>query len=370
MNETGTTPDPEVAKVRERLKEARQKREEAEAALGKAFASGGDHQNAATLGRNLKLAQKKEGVLAEELTLRERIADAREILGDTDTENSEEKKALATLAEAEIKDAETRLQELYAATNPDDTNETGGVILEIRAGAGGEEAALFAATLERMYQRFAENHNWEFNSLERSHSDLGGLREGVFRISGRGVIAALRYESGVHRVQRVPTTEASGRIHTSTATVAVLPEAGEVEIEVRAEDLRVDTYRASGAGGQHVNRTDSAVRITHLPSGVVAQCQDEKSQHRNRARAMEVLRARLLAAAQERAEGEEHALRRGQIGTADRSERIRTYNYPQNRITDHRIGFSLNRLDAVLEGDALGDVVAALKTAARDAAEN
>lgn len=363
--------DSELTRAREELAVARGRRADAEAAFGEVFQSGGGG-DAAGLGRGLKLAQEREGLLAEEVALRVQIIEAGELIASELTASelggsgdNEEGRALVALAESEIESALARLGVLLGGDGTGGEDEAGVVILELRAGAGGEEAALFAATLERMYQRFAEARDWEFTSLDRSYSDLGGLREGVFRVRGKGVRAILRFESGVHRVQRVPTTEASGRIHTSTATVAVLPEVDAVEVEIRSEDLRIDTYRASGAGGQHVNRTDSAVRITHVPSGIVAQCQDEKSQHRNRARALEVLRARLYASALSQAAGEEHALRRNQIGTADRSERIRTYNYPQNRITDHRISFSLNRLDAVLEGGALGEIVAALSEAAR-----
>lgn len=269
---------------------------------------------------------------------------------------------LRALAAEELALALAALAEMDAALAPAESDARG-AILELRAAAGGDEAALFTALLERMYRGYAEAAGWSFETLDATPSDLGGLRDGVFRIRGAGALAGFRFESGVHRVQRVPTTETAGRIHTSTATAAVLPEATEAECVLRAEDLRVDTYRASGAGGQHVNRTDSAVRITHLPSGIVAQCQDEKSQHRNRARALAVLRARILAQEQANAARGEHALRRSQIGSGERGERIRTYNFPQNRLTDHRFGFSLRRLREVMEGPDLAEVVAACKAA-------
>jgi peptide chain release factor 1 len=236
-------------------------------------------------------------------------------------------------------------------------------MLEIRPGTGGEEAALFAADLARMYQRFAEGQGWRWDVVEEQVTDLGGLRELVARVEGEGVFARLKYESGVHRIQRVPETEASGRIHTSAATVAVLPEAEEVDVRIDAADLRIDTMRSSGAGGQHVNTTDSAVRITHLPTGIVV-TSSQKSQHRNRDLAMQVLRARLYEMERSRTEGARSADRRAQVGSGDRSERIRTYNVPQGRLTDHRIGLTLYRLDQIMQGD-LGEVVEALSAHAQ-----
>jgi len=223
--------------------------------------------------------------------------------------------------------------------------------LEIRAGAGGEEAALFAAELFRMYSRYAEAHGWKVEPLSRSETGAGGLKEAIASVSGERVFSRLKYERGVHRVQRVPATESAGRIHTSTVTVAVLPEAEEVEVQIDPKDLRVDVFRSSGPGGQSVNTTDSAVRITHLPTGLVVQCQDEKSQHKNKARALKILRARLLEAEQEKKALERASDRRSQVGTGDRSERIRTYNFPQSRVTDHRAGVTLHRLESTLEGD-------------------
>jgi peptide chain release factor 1 len=243
---------------------------------------------------------------------------------------------------------------------PKDEADEKNAILEIRAGTGGEEAALFAADLFRMYQRYAERHGWRYDLMQVSHTELGGLKEAVVEVSGKGVFARLKFESGVHRVQRVPATEGSGRIHTSAATVAVLPEAEEVDIKIDEKDLRVDVFRSSGPGGQSVNTTDSAVRITHIPSGIVVQQQDEKSQHKNRAKAMKVLRARLYEAQRAALDAERAAARRSQVGSGDRSERIRTYNFPQTRVTDHRINVTLHKLDRVLEGEALDELIDAL----------
>ncbi len=243
-------------------------------------------------------------------------------------------------------------QALQLALVPEDPLDDHGVFLEIRAAAGGDEAAIFAGDLFRMYLRYAESRGWAVELLSENRGEHGGYREVVSRIAGRGAYGRLKFESGTHRVQRVPATEAQGRIHTSTCTVAILPEVEEVDsIEIAAADLRVDTFRASGAGGQHVNKTDSAVRITHLPTGIVVECQEERSQHKNRARAMALLRARLLAAERERAAAEKAAKRRLQVGTGDRSERIRTYNFPQGRLTDHRVELTLYRLEDIVNGD-------------------
>ncbi|MBM4371467.1 MAG: peptide chain release factor 1, partial [Deltaproteobacteria bacterium] len=248
-------------------------------------------------------------------------------------------------------------QELRVLLLPKDPRDEKNIILEIRAGTGGEEAALFAADLFRMYTRYAERRRWKVELLSAHETGLGGYKEIVVLISGDRVYSRLKYESGVHRVQRVPETEAQGRIHTSAVTVAVLPEAEEVDVEINESDLRIDVYRSSGAGGQHVNTTDSAVRITHLPTGVVVACQDERSQHKNKAKAMKVLRARLLEARTAAQEAEMASDRRSQVGTGDRSERIRTYNFPQNRLTDHRVGLTLYKLDILMEGEALDQVL-------------
>lgn len=244
---------------------------------------------------------------------------------------------------------------------PKDPNDEKNVIVEIRAAAGGEEAALFAGDLYKMYTRYAETQGWKTELLSASYTDIGGFKEIVFVIEGQGAYSKLKFESGVHRVQRIPATESGGRIHTSTATVAVLPEAEEVDVEINANDLRIDIFCSSGPGGQSVNTTQSAVRITHLPSGIVVSCQDEKSQLKNKEKALRVLRARLLEKVQEEKQGEQASERRSQVGTGDRSERIRTYNFPQGRVTDHRIGLTLHRLDSVLDGD-LSELIGALVT--------
>jgi peptide chain release factor 1 len=265
------------------------------------------------------------------------------------------------LADSERRELEARLPELERNLRllllPKDAADEKSAILEIRAGTGGDEAALFAGDLLRMYQRYADLKGWRCEILSLSESELGGIKEVVADISGRGVFARLKHEAGVHRVQRVPVTEGSGRIHTSAATVAVLPEAEDVDIAIDDKDLRVDVYRASGAGGQHVNRTESAVRITHLPTGLVVAIQDEKSQHKNRAKALKILKARLYEQEREAKASERAASRKGQVGSGDRSERIRTYNFPQNRLTDHRINLTLYKLDQVIAGDALDEVI-------------
>ena len=270
------------------------------------------------------------------------------------------------MVEAELTELRVRQEALEAELPimllPKDPNDEKSVIVEIRGGAGGDEAALFAGNLFRMYTRYAEMQGWRAEILDANDTELGGFKEVSFAIDGYGAYSKLKYESGVHRVQRVPTTESSGRIHTSTVTVAVLPEAEEVDVDIKQNDLRIDTYCASGAGGQHVNRTESAVRITHLPTGVVVQCQDEKSQLKNKDKAMRVLRARVLEIAVEEKRSEVAADRKSQVGTGDRSERIRTYNFPQGRVTDHRIGLTLHKLDFVLNGE-LDELINALVTA-------
>lgn len=274
---------------------------------------------------------------------------AREMLGDSDPEIRELARDEFAAAEAARDTVEEELRTLLIPVDPADDSNT---FLEIRAGAGGEEAALFAGDLLRMYLRYAEARRWSMEVMSESQSEQGGYREVVVRVVGRKAYARLKFESGGHRVQRVPETESQGRIHTSACTVAVLPELEDVsEVELDPGDLKVDTFRASGAGGQHINKTDSAIRITHLPTGTVVECQDERSQHKNRARALSLLRARLLAAERDRQAAERAAERRVLVGSGDRSQRIRTYNFPQGRITDHRIHFTLYRLDAVLQGD-------------------
>lgn len=262
-------------------------------------------------------------------------------------------------ARAEMARLEDRLRVLLLPTDPNDSKN---VIVEIRGGAGGEEAALFAADLFRMYSMYAEQCRWKVEVVNSNETELGGIKEISFLIEGEGAYSRLKFESGVHRVQRVPDTESSGRVHTSTVTVAVLPEAEEVEMEINPTDLQIDTFRASGAGGQHVNKTESAIRITHLPTGVVVECQDERSQYKNRERAMKILRSKLLEAKQREQADSIAAERRSQVGTGDRSERIRTYNFPQGRVTDHRIGLTLYKIDAVMNG-ALDELIDALVTA-------
>ncbi len=298
-------------------------------------------------------------------TLGEELEAAKEMLGE---ENDEDLLAMA-------KDEIATLEEDIAAIEqkskmfliPPDPMEGKNIIMEIRAGTGGEEAALFAADLFRMYSHFAEKNRWTIEIMSMNETGIGGFKELIFSISGRGVYGNLRWESGVHRVQRVPETESGGRIHTSAVTVAVLPEAEETDIEIRPEDLKVDVMRSSGPGGQHVNTTDSAVRLTHLPSGIVVVCQDEKSQIKNRAKAMRVLRSRLYEMEEEKKALERADERKSQVGSGDRSERIRTYNFPQNRLTDHRINLTLYKLELILAGD-LDEVVESLKIAAGEEA--
>ncbi len=308
--------------------------------------------------------------LAETVGMYERLKDLNTQIGDTEhlvkTERDEEMREMARdelhRLEKERKETEEELKVILIPKDPMDTKS---IIMEIRAGTGGDEAALFAADLYRMYSRYAEEKKWKIEVMSSNEIGIGGFKEIIFSIGGKDVYGNLRYESGVHRVQRVPATESGGRLHTSAVTVAVLPEAEETDIQIDPEDLKIDVYRSSGPGGQSVNTTDSAVRITHVPSGLVVTCQDEKSQHKNKAKALRVLRARLYEQEEAKRRQERSEARKNQIGSGDRSERIRTYNFPQNRLTDHRIGLTLYRLDSIIEGD-LEEVINSLKVSARE----
>jgi len=287
------------------------------------------------------------------------LEETRAMLGDGSDEE------MTALVKQEIDSLEAKLdhllKELKLALLPKDANDKRDIIMEIRGGAGGDEAGLFAADLFRMYGRYAQSKGWEIDIINVSESGIGGFKEIIFEVKGKGTFSRLKYERGVHRVQRVPVTESSGRIHTSTATVAVLPQADEVEVSIKPDDLRIDIYHSGGAGGQHVNKVATAVRVTHLPSGIVAVCQDERSQLRNKMKAMAVLRARLLDKEQRKQEEKVIKQRRSQVGTGDRAEKIRTYNFPQDRVTDHRIGLTLHNLPRILEGD-LDQLIDALAT--------
>lgn len=285
------------------------------------------------------------------------LIETRELL-DTNLDN-DFREMVQTEYEYLKKAQEDITKELRILILPKDPNDDRSVIVEIRGGAGGEEAALFASNLYRMYTRYGERHRWKSEIMDINETEIGGIKEIIFSIEAKGAYSKLKYESGVHRVQRVPSTESSGRIHTSTVTVAVLPEVDEVDVDINPSDLRIDTYRASGAGGQHINKTESAIRITHLPTGVVVTCQDQRSQHKNKDRAMTVLRSKLYELAQHAHDSEIAQNRKSQVGTGDRSERIRTYNFPQGRMTDHRIGLTLYKLDDIMDGD-LDDIIDAL----------
>ncbi len=289
------------------------------------------------------------------------IEGAQEMVNDSLLEAELREMALEEL-EAAKEQAETTQQELKVLLLPRDPNDDKNVIVEIRGGAGGDEASLFANSLYRMYSMYAQTMGWGSEILSANETEVGGFKEISFMISGEGAFSRFKFESGVHRVQRVPETESQGRIHTSTVTVAVLPEAEEVDIQINPADLQIDTFRSSGAGGQHINKTESAIRITHLPTGTVVECQDERSQHKNRDKAMRILRSRILEAEREKQASEIAGERRSQVGTGDRSERIRTYNYPQGRLTDHRIGLTLYKLEAILNG-SLDELIDALITA-------
>ena len=290
---------------------------------------------------------------------RRELDDLTALIADSATDP--EMRAIAEAEKPEVEKRRAELeQELRLALLPKDAMDERNVILEIRAGTGGDEAALFAGDLFRMYERYAATQRWKVEIVAASEGSMGGYKEIIAEIRGRGAFARLKFESGVHRVQRVPDTEGSGRIHTSTATVAVLPEAQDVDVAINGTDLKIDTLRSSGAGGQHVNKTESAVRVTHIPSGIIVMMQEDRSQHRNRAKALAVLRTRLYDLERQKQDAARAAERRGQVGTGDRSERIRTYNYPQGRVSDHRINLTLYKLPQILEGEALGEIIDAL----------
>jgi len=308
----------------------------------------------AELGPIVETVRSYRGVVAE-------IEGIEALIADPATDS--EMRAMAAAEKPQLEHRRAALeQEIKLALLPKDAMDERNVILEIRAGTGGDEAALFAGDLFRMYERYAAKQGWKVEVISASEGTMGGYKEVIAEIRGRGAFARLKFESGVHRVQRVPDTEASGRIHTSTATVAVLPEAAEVDVAVNDADLKIDTLRSGGAGGQHVNKTESAVRVTHVPTGIVVMMQEDRSQHRNRAKAMAVLRARLYDCERRKRDAERAAERRGQVGSGDRSERIRTYNFPQGRVSDHRIELTLYKLPQVMEGEALGEIIDALVT--------
>ncbi|CDW94133.1 MULTISPECIES: peptide chain release factor 1 [unclassified Thiomonas] len=316
-----------------------------------------DLQRFRNMTRELAELQAVVGLYVQYKTKTEDLSQAESLLSDPD---------MKELAQQEIQDARAALDALEAqlqvALLPRDPDDSRNVFVEIRAGTGGEESALFAADLLRMYARYAERKRWATEVISESPSDLGGYKEVILRVAGEGAYGLLKYESGGHRVQRVPKTETQGRIHTSAATVAVMPEVDEAQaIQINPSDLRIDTFRASGAGGQHINKTDSAIRITHLPTGLVVECQDERSQHRNKARALSVLAARLAERERQARQAEEAATRKSLVGSGDRSDRIRTYNFPQGRVSEHRINFTLYKIDAILDGD-LDELLTALRT--------
>ena len=319
----------------------------------------GDQEKLTPIAKEHSALEKIVIVGKEYIYILDQIADIKEMLEDDDEE-------LREIAQEELVALEKRKvqleEELKVLLLPKDPNDDKNLILEIRAGTGGEEAALFAADLYRVYTRYAERNNWTFKIIDSSDTGIGGMKEAIISIQGSGGFGMLKYESGVHRVQRIPKTETSGRVHTSAATVAVLPEAEDVDIKVNEGDLKIDTYRASGAGGQHVNKTESAIRITHIPTGLVVTCQDESSQHKNRAAALKVLKSRLLAAEQEKVATARAAERKSLVSTGDRSAKIRTYNFPQGRVTDHRINFTTYKLNEILDGD-ITEIIEQLKIA-------
>ncbi len=315
----------------------------------------GNPKEITKVARRIKQIEPLEPLLAEYDRGEQAIKDEAAFSGDPELKAMAAEEA--TKARERQPELLQKMKRLLIPRNPDDEKS---VILEVRAGAGGEEAALFAAEQLKMYLRYAENRGWKTELMDVSTADAGGVKEASARIEGAGVYGELKFESGVHRVQRIPATESKGRVHTSTTTIAILPEAEEVDIEVRPQDLKVDTYRSGGAGGQHVNKTESAIRITHIPTGVVVTCQSERSQQKNRVLAMSLLRSRLYAAEQERLAKERTDMRAGQVGSGDRSEKIRTYNFPQDRVTDHRINENFSNIPAIMEG-GLDDIVAAMK---------
>ena len=332
-----------------------------QASLIHRLADGGSSPQTIELSRELAQLNPVVAAIEELRAAQAQLADAEAMLAEPAIDSELRGLALAERDELIMKIGALE-RELRVMLLPKDAADEKGAILEVRAGTGGDEAALFAGDLFRMYARYAALKGWTFEVLSQAEGAVGGFKEAIAEVRGRGAYARLRYESGVHRVQRVPDTEASGRIHTSAATVAVLPEAEDVDLALDESELRIDTMRASGAGGQHVNKTESAVRITHIPSGIVVFVQDERSQHRNRTKALAILRARLYDMERSRLDSERAATRRSQVGSGDRSERIRTYNFPQGRVTDHRIGLTLYKLPQVLEGTALDEIVDALIT--------
>ena len=318
-----------------------------------------DQKKLSSVAREHSSLDKVVQVATEYISVLDQIDEDKEMLNEDDAELVEI--AREELPSLEIEKSKLE-EELKILLLPKDPNDDKNLILEIRAGTGGDEAALFASDLYRIYIRYAERKNWKYKIMNSSDTGIGGIKEAIVSINGKGAFGMLKYESGVHRVQRVPKTETSGRVHTSAATVAVLPEAEDVDVDINDGDLKIDTYRASGAGGQHVNKTESAIRITHIPTGLVVTCQDESSQHKNRAAALKVLKARLLASEQQKAAAERAAERKSLVSTGDRSAKIRTYNFPQGRITDHRISFTSYKLHEVMDGD-LTELIEKLKIA-------